>query len=252
MGGPKARNGAPVVVLSPATEGFRTWIIGRADNLSPVYPDTGRGTGPRMLLEFGPDDEPGTTKSVDLPFLEPVEVHDGEIHWGAVDQWGPLDSVSVGITIPGNTPVVADPPNTGNVNLVNLGAPGVDVIVPAEPGTGTHVLDMATAIPIEKNDENPLSPFGWWSVEYRTGNVTPWDNEVQNGGWSLFTFPVRAWVIRNVGLGSTRGQIAIDPYKVEYLHPRWRLHFECTRESPAPATLCYVAGWLFAFRENLS
>ena len=54
LDGPSEQDKKPVFVESPATTGFKTWIVSRADDFSPTPPATGRGDGTKMLHEMKP------------------------------------------------------------------------------------------------------------------------------------------------------------------------------------------------------
>lgn len=235
LGSPKTDDGKPVFDIFPGSEGFKTWIVGRGDNLTPTPPDTGRGTGDAMVMTWATLESRGK-KTLEFQFLEPVEIHDGQISWAETSAWDHTDSFSVGIKIPAST-VTINNSNTGNCNLVNLGAPGMDMIVPAA-GNGTHNLTVARPVP----DREGVG--GYWDVSYNTGEVTVSTNPGQ-GKWNLFNFDVTGWMIRNICCGNPKGVFDIDVYKVEYFHQTWKLVWECTKESAGGGT---ISAWIFCFR----
>lgn len=235
LGGPMDPDKKPIVTFTPATRGFNTWIVGRGDDV-PLGP-TGRGKGPRLGLTFGPGEAP-TTKSVTWSFLEPVEVHDGQLNWGPVASWGPDDEFSVSIVIPPNTPTPT--PGTGNVNEVLVG-PGMALYVPAPLNDGSHTVNLASAIPA------PAQPdfSGCWDVDYATGVISP--NLSGKGSYSLYNFPIESWLLRGITMNNSIGVYDLDVYKVEWTHPSWQSKLTVTKNSPGEG---HVYGWLFCFRTN--
>lgn len=237
------RDKKPVFVMSPATDGYLTWIIGTGDNPNATPPDTGRGTGDAYRLDFTAQemiDAGGSevVKTSEYEFIEPVEIHDGQVVWSPVENWGADDRFSLGSRVPANV-AVPNGSNTGNCNLVATLA-GYNVIIPAA-GDGTHDVDLSAAAPV------PAGGFGYWDNDYDTGTVTP---SATPGGadWHLLDVNVYSWLIRNVLLNHPLGVFDIDVYKTEYFHPSWRLFWEVRKKTSGQGT---ITGWIFCFRKQV-
>jgi hypothetical protein len=226
----------PVVVMSPATEGWNTWITGAGDDLI-----TGeRAGGAPFLIEFEDGYLP-QTQTVDFDFIENVEVHDGQVSWEPKDKWSKLDKFSLGVFIP-ETIAVFNPSGTGNCNIVNpLGIPGEPdsyIIVPAA-GDGYHDVDLDIASPV------PANGTGFWQVDYELGDIsigTPGSSD-----FHLLTIPITSWLIRNVITTHPGGWFDIDVYKTEWFHKSWKLRWEVYKETPGDGAM---SGWILAFRKN--
>lgn len=235
---PKENDNKPVVTISPATAGFKTWICGADDDPDPVYPDTGRGSGTPFVLNFEPPEVP-ITKTAEFKFIEPIEVHDGQVVWRNPTNWGIEDYFSLGFRIPSSS-LALNTSSLGNCNKVSIGQ-GMNVIVPAN-GDGEY--DLLEACPIEDTEGSG----GYWNVDYNTGVTTP-NSEPGNGKFNLFDFEAKGWLIRNVRMTHPMGVFDIDVYKIEYLHNSWRLRWEVTKNTPGSGS---VSGWIFGFRRNVT
>lgn len=233
---PKEPDNKPVVTISPATQGFVTWICGAGDDANPTPPASGRGTGTPFLLEFSAEEVPAT-KTLEFDFTEPVEVHDGQVSWKETSNWGAGDTFSLGLRIPA-TPTTPNAGGTGNCNKVEI-APGMNIIVPAA-GDGAFDLDLTDASPVE----DKAGQGGYWNNDYNTGAVTP--NPIPGAGrWNLFDFDVTGWLIKGIRLTHPMGVFDIDVYKTEYFHPAWYLRWEVTKNTPGAGS---ISGWIFCFR----
>lgn len=134
------RDKKPVVVISPATEGYKTWLCGRGDDLGPPVV---RGGGDQFRLDFIAANVP-ETKVAEFGFAEPVEIHDGQVQWSPKADWGADDEFSLGVRIPA-TVVTPNGSTAGNCNVVDTGQ-GYSVIIPAA-GDGTHDVDFGNRLP---------------------------------------------------------------------------------------------------------
>ena len=231
----------PVFVISPATEGFVTWLIGAGDD---VGSPPGRGEGPRFRVDFEAAEVPAT-KTIEFQFSEPIEVHDGQIQWTDPANWGPDDDFSLGVRCPA-TGAIANGGGTGNANKVPSGIPGVNILVPAA-GDGAWDVDLAKAVPVSiKTDTN--DDTGFWDVVYNTGEIKP-SATPGAARWHLLDQEVSGWLIRHVAMTHPGGWFDIDVYKTEYLHPNWVLRWEVNKKTPGDGT---ATGWILSFRRHVS
>lgn len=132
IAGPKESDGKQIVVISPATEGFKTWLTSRGDDVN--LGAAGRGKGVRLAIEFDGTDPLPVTKTIESAWLDPMEVHDGQFNWtpAAFDH---TDEFSVSVVMPGN--VATPSPGVGNVNAIALGG-GAELYI-LRPATD-HIL----------------------------------------------------------------------------------------------------------------
>lgn len=237
---PSERDKKPVVVISPATEGWLTWVTGAGDKIPPDPGTTGRGEGPRIKIAFDGTEPQGTEKSIDIVFSEPIEVHDGQVSWSQVASFGFDDRFSLSAIIQA-TPSTPNAGGTGNANKIEISpGTGMHVYVPA-PGNGAWDIDMAVANPVPDKTKS-----AFWDVNYESGEVSA-SSSPGAAEWNLFDFdapPIS--LIKSVGMGNPMGIFDIDVYKTEYIHPSWIVRFSVTKETPAA---CQIGGWLFTFRE---
>lgn len=237
-------DGKSIIVINPSTEGWLTWFTGAGDDLTAIAPATGRGTGQPFHIEvlgtaIQAGGAAGATVVKEFDFLEPIELHDGQIVWNPVANWGPADTFSIGAKIPANV-VVANATNQGNCNKVAIGG-GANIIVPAM-GDGAYDIDLTTATPTPSSDAT-----GYWDVEYDTGAVSP-SATPGSANWILVDFPVLSWLLRNIMTAHSLGVFDIDAYKTEYLHHNWKLVWSVTKKSPGDGT---ISAWLFCFRRKV-
>lgn len=236
-------DGKQITVIYPATNGFRTFITGCADNGGP-------GNGAQIRLDFTEPD----TKTVDYIFMKPIEVHDGELSWspaplssqirGETSVWSADDMFSVGLLMPA-TVAVANGSNTGNANKYDLGG-GANMILPAA-GDGAWDVDLETAVPVqaEKFVDGVLTKYGYWDSDYFSSEMSP-SATPGAASFNMFDFPIEGWLLRNIGMGNNNGVLELDPYKTEWLSQRWKLRLTCTKVSAGAGTL---SGWIMSFRE---
>lgn len=233
-------DGKQVVVASPATQGWKTWLTGAGDQLDPLQ----RGDGPRLRLSFTEPD----TKTVEVQFNEPVEIHDGhgdvKPAGSAAGCWGLDDYLDVYSRIPA-TPVSAGA-GAGNANAQAIGG-GAELYVPAPDADGDTTINLATAVPAPASAND-----GYWNTDYETGVTTPiaaGDLAAPNGNCNLFNFELKAFLMRRIQLGNTLGEVDIDTYKTEWFHPSWFLGLEVTKAS---AGVGEFGAWVLLFRQHVT
>lgn len=227
-------DGKQVVVISPATKGWKTWFTGAGDNLSPVS----RGDGPKLRLNMVGG---GDTQEVEIQFSEPVEVHDGGMFIRDPDAWDLDDSMDVFVTIPANDPSAS--PGTGNCNLVDSGN-GFNILVPAA-GDGSHSIPLGSATPVMVEDEK--KPDGFWDVNRETGVVSA-AAVPGKGNCNLLDVSKAGYLVNSFPVASPTGVIDIDVYKVEWVHQNYIVTMSVTKESVGAGK---VAVWLLCFRKKI-
>lgn len=226
-------DGKVIVTPYPATEGYKTYFTGAGDQLDPLV----RGGGPRLRVSWDNIEDRGA-KSVEIQFSEPVEIHDGEgYHTGT---WDLDDLLDFQLIMPATATTVS---GSGNCNRVDSGL-GYDVIVPA-PGNGGYEADLSLAVPVPADLQNPN---GYWDVDHDTGEVTPSATPGQ-AKFHLFSAEQEVYFVRRVALGHPLGCFTVEPYKAEWIHPRWKLKMIVTKNSAGAGNF---AGWLLAFRKQLA
>ena len=232
---PAEDDSRPNIVINPAPFYWRTCFSGAGDNKNAIFPSSGRGEGQSILVEF---DEPGDGY-VELEFIEPVYVHDCEASWAPAASWGPKDKLNISVEVPANV-VVPNGSNTGNVHLVPTGF-GFNAIVPAV-GNGAYDINLATASPA------PVIKNGYWEVQAETGQITVSSN-LGASDWQLFDIPFSSAYIKNISLGNPLGVLDVETYKVDYIHPAWKIKVSVHKETVGAGYLC---GWFMCFRQYLS
>lgn len=224
-------DGKQVVVPSPATHGWNTWFCGAGDNLNPTPPSSGRGQGTPFRLTF----TEAANQYFDAQFNEPVEMHDGEIYYTGtwtMDDYFELSSV-LGPTVATSTP------GEGNVQAVDMG--GYSVYVPAA-GNGSHTVDFENvyaAAPV------PTGGNEYWTYNKSTGFLTPTPDG--SGNCNIMNMAIEVYFMRKIPMGHGLGRFEIDTYKVEWLHPSWKLRFRCIKTSSGDGE---VAAWIMLFRQG--
>lgn len=240
--GPEEVDGKPLFAMTPASRGYTTFITSNADDVTdPANPI--RGGGNQILVSFNALES--GTKSVYLDFAEPVELHDGEVHWtpGAFD----FDChFSLGVDCYA-TPVTAVTPGTGNCILVPYYTFG-NVIIPY-PG-GTHYVDMDDAVPVPSGHDNNRELQGYWDIVYDTCEVYA-SSTPGKAPYHLLDFQVHLWLMRNIAMGSPRSIFEIDIYLAEYIPTQWRVEFEVYRP-PGLAVAGKCGGFLMCFRKSIT
>lgn len=238
VSGPKEADGKAIVVISPATEGMKTWLTGRGDDLGAG--PAGRGKGTKLKVAFAGGETYPNTQTVDVQFLEPVEVHDGQFNWTPV-AFDADDYFSVSVVMPGTT--ATSTPGTGNANEVALGG-GAVLYVPAA-GDGSHTIDLADwtkAVPV------PADGAGYWNVD-DDGAITP-SATPGEADWHMVNFPSEAFLIAEVGMQNSVGLFDVDVYKTEWIHPAWLVRLAVTKAADGGA--CVASGWLLTFRAKVT
>lgn len=238
---PVEKDGKPVYVMSPSTEGLYTWLTARGDNLSPDPGSSGRGEGQKIHLSWAGDEDPWpATKEATLDWMESIELHDGHMNWDPT-KWGFEDEWSFLVRLPANSPV-ANGGGTGNCNLVEIPGTGgtMHIIVPAA-GDGGYDIDLEEAIPAPAGKDED----GYWGIEDRWHDeVTPLAAPVK-GEWNLFDFQIDMFFMKNLNCGDPRGIWDLDAYKAEWISRHWKLVFQCTRVTAGAAE---IGGDMMCFR----
>lgn len=236
--GPKESDGKQIVVISPASEGMRTWLTSRGDDLALGV--AGRGLGEKLKVEFDGYDTFPITKTIDLQFLEPIEVHDGQLNWFPADAFNADDEFSVSVILP---PTVAvSTPGTGNANAYPLGG-GAVLYVPAV-GDGYYTIDLSdysVAVPV------PASGSGYWDVD-NDGVITP-SATPGKAEFHFVNFPSEAFLITSINMLNNMGLFDVDVYKTEWLHQSWKVRLSVKKVSTSPGV---ASGWLLTFRKSVS
>lgn len=231
---PHDMDGKPVFVMSPSTRGWRTWLCGRGDQLTPTV---ARGKGDSSLMVFTAGNGESITK--ELQFAEPVEVHDGQGTWRPVSGWDLGDELEVSVTSPATT-VTPNGGGTGNCNLVDLG--GYNAIVPAA-GDGAYDLDVP--VPLLVDDEQ--EPDGYWNVDKVSGIVSA--AVPGEGNCNLLDIPIEGFMMRGIQIGHEHGVMDIDVYKVEWIHQTQKLKVKVTKNSAGAGKFAF---WALAFRKVIT
>lgn len=246
-GDPREPDGKSVVVISPATRGFSTWLHGAGDDKAALA-GAQRGEGQAIFIEYAAD-ETGI-KEVELEYLEPIEVHDGQLCWyPPMTGWTGHDVFELYGKI--SATVTASTPGTGNVNLVPYpgGVPGMNIVIPAM-GDGSHTVDLSKAAPVPANLPPPdeESGNGFWDVDYKTGTITA-STTPGTAMWHLLDFEAPpGYLVRKIRTINSMGLFDVDVYKTEYMHPNWKMVFRVTKTS-SHNEVCAIGGWLLAFRQ---
>lgn len=231
-------DGKSIVVISPATEGMKTWLTSRGDDVA--QGPAGRGRGTPIRVDFDGTETFPITKDVLVPFYEPIEVHDGQFNW-TPGSFNVADYFSVSVYIPPS--VATSTPGTGNVNEVPIGG-GAILYVPAA-GDGSHTIDLedfTKAVPIPANDD------GYWDVDAGLGSIAPGAKPGQ-AGFHLGNFPVEPFLIVEISMQNSIGLFDIDVYKTEWVHQAWKVRLSVTKTTTGAGT---ASGWLLVFRKNVT
>ena len=233
--------GKQVVVQNPASEGAQTLFVGAAGQPS----DVGRVEIAHRFT--GPTPPAIETHTVDLQWPFPAQINDFEAHWsppagspGAA--WDIEDKMHARFVFPA-TPVTPNGGGTGNCNVDG----GTGFITPAA-GNGAFDVDLAAAVPIELKDPAMVAAFGYYDLDKPTGEVTL---STQPGAakWGLnsveLDLPDSATFVDAIDLGSPRGVFEVNPYKTEYVHPKWVVRITVDKATAGGGTF---GGWIMAFK----
>lgn len=223
-----------LVVNFPADFGSNLWLTSRGDDLV----NQKRGRGPKLAHKF--DDVTRTEpeeKSVEIQFMEQVQLHDGHIDLAVPANWDiTADEWELSVTMAANT-VTPNVGNTGNCNLVDMG--GYNAIVPAA-GDGAYDVDLATAVPLP-------STGGGWDYDYFHDALT-FPRDPSSTNWALLDIPYEVFVQIAVNVpASPTGVFDFDAYDAQRISPRWKIKFTVRKSSNGPGS---IAGWITCFREQ--
>lgn len=227
MGYQRTNDGREIVVMSPSTEGLKTWFFGAGDG-------DDRGGGTRIRLAWTAEEARGV-KTVDIQFSEPVEVHDGQAVFSPAANWSPDDIVNLFAVLPATT-TTPNGGGTGNCNRVPTGL-GYDIIVPAA-GNGAHDIVTPVPVPAEARD-------GHWECDYGTGVVTP--SPLPGAApYYMLGVELQVYFLRNMPLGHGTGVLDVDVYKTEWIHQNYKLRVSVDKQSAGAGVF---AAWLLGFRK---
>ncbi len=247
---PETSDAKPIIVLYPAREGFNSFVTGRCDVITGTK---SRGTGQRINFSWAAGEAgPGgtdKTKTVNLRFLEPVEVHDGRSIFGPTESvWNSGDdNLSITVTMDPCPHTSRTTELDGNANKVPSGL-GFDIFVPAagdgnaqlDLGDGTSA-DLGTVIPLADEEKTD----GYWNTDFFTGVVTPAPNG--DGNTTLMDLAWSSTFVNEVPIGEGHRTFDVDPSKSEWMHPAWKAEIEVTKETAGEG---WLSGWLFIYREK--
>jgi hypothetical protein len=229
--------GKQIVVPAPSSKGLKTWFAGAGDVKGPPVL---RGAGQRIRLTWDAA-EARSTKNVEWSFAEPVELHDGELFYTPAVNWNCDDIADFLVVLPA-TATTANGSGTGNCNKVPTGA-GYNVIVPAADN-GAYDVNLANAVPIPTNGSGVGT--GYWDANIDTGVITP-SASPGAAGYHLLDVEIKNAILKNVPLGNPLGVFDVETYKVEWMHPNWKLRLTVSKNSAGAGD---VAGWLMIFRKS--
>jgi hypothetical protein len=223
-------NNRMLVVPFPADFGANLWLTGRGDDLE----QQSRGTGQALAMTFtGPGEQ-----SVDLQFLEQIQLHDGQLFVQDPSAWDIGDEWDLGVLIPACVPV-ANPGGTGNCNVVDSGQ-GFNVVVPAM-GDGAYDLDMATAAPLPGGG-------GYWDYDYYSNALTP-SKTPGSASYNLISVDVLLYSHRSVPIPWHKHSVFdFDAYDAVRISQRWKIRWTVKKLSSGSGK---VAGWVVVFRQGI-
>lgn len=237
----KEPDGRGVFVNFPADEGTYMWLTGAGDDVV----DQVRGGGTEIIMEFADTVRGGVpeVKTLDVSFMEWIQLHDGQITVTDNAQWALGDRWDWGV-IMSATVVVPNATNEGNCNVVNPqgqpGQPDSYIIVPAM-GDGAFDVDLDEAVPV------PASGQGYWEFDWQTDVVAPSANPGGAGWYLLAVDAPMAYFMRRVNVPIHKaGNFDFDAYKAERIYRRWKLRLIVSKKSDGPGKL---SGWIVCFRE---
>lgn len=228
-------NNRMLVVPFPADFGANLWLTGCGDDVANGV----RGGGPALAFTFA-DVQRSTpeTQSVEVQFLEQVQLHDGSLFVSNPGGWAVGDEWSFGAVLPA-TVVTPNGGGTGNCNLVPL--PAGNLIVPAA-GDGAYDVDLATAVPVP-------GAGGFWDYDYVT-DVLAVSSAPGAAGFHLLDTEQVAYVQRRVPVPfNPTGEFNFDAYDAQRIAVRWKLRLSVKKASNGPGQ---VAGWIVVFRAGVS
>lgn len=211
---PIAADGKPFVLPNSFPGEVLLNFSGVSDKLSPAE----RFGGPLFYLT-----KAGVgTETFIIDFLDGVFLAGGHIEW---EGGSAGSSVYMELVAPASTTTA--PPggaNTGDCNLVPI-AQGVNLIVPAVPGTGARTL--TSAVPLPSYDDETNEPTGFWSYSepwVGAGTVSP--GTPQHSKYNMLDIPVEMAHFAKVSLlrdNGVRDMIA-PAIKPKWILPEWKIH----------------------------
>jgi hypothetical protein len=237
-GVPRQDDGKEVVTQSPATEGTFTWFSSKGDNLGAGT----RGGGTKLKMTF----TGSGSNSVDIQYIEPVEIHKGCAYWSPVNSanWGFDDEWRVSLILSA-TAITENGTNTGNCNRVEIiPESGLYIVVPAADD-GAYDVNLTNACPTpdgytKKTPDN----VGYWNVDkYWSETITPNYNGV--GEFNLYTFANEMFFCHDMDCGNPEGTWHMIPDKAEWVSKKWKVRFYCNKTTDSSGT---IGGYLKIFR----
>jgi len=210
---PVAADGKPFVLPNSFPGEVLLNFTGCSDKLSPAERFGGDDFGLQVVGAAG-------DSSFIVEFIDGVFLAGGHIEWEG-GSYG--SSVYMELHAPAST--VKDPasPNTGNCNLVPI-AQGVNLIVPAVPGTGSKDLDVV--IPIPSNDNETNDPTGYWNYsEPWIGNGTVSAGSPGASKYNLLDIPLELAHFAKIHLMRDTGarDMIAPAIKPKWVLPEWKM-----------------------------
>jgi hypothetical protein len=215
-------DGRTETMRDPSSLGFTTWFTGASDFAADEITFVGRGAGQPINWS-------------------PCAVESGAR--GDAAAWTADDTFSISMQMPA-TVATPNGGGTGNCDLIPIGG-GRNIIVPA-PGTGTHDVDLAAAVPVAAWNQDQRN--GYWDLDRYTGALTASATPGQ-ANWHLFDFATEGHLVRNVPMIASDGQFEVNTYRAERVHPNHRIVLTVTKVTAGAGTF---AGWLEAFRADVT
>lgn len=230
---PIESDGRIVVVNAPFSEGLYMWVMSHGDDLENGI----MGEGEKLYINF---DDYGDGY-VELDFSTSIELHDGQITWSPIENWGFADEWSFYVKMP-PTQTTFNSEGTGNCNLYPIGA-GKNMIVPAYDSEGNpngyYDIDYDQAVPI------PASDSGYYNVDKTTDEITL--STPGAGSHYFMDFEYIVNVLKNVCCGNPLGIFDIEAYKCEWVSRKWKFVFSVNKVTDGPGE---IGGWLMTYRSD--
>ena len=231
---PTENDGRPVMVVAPFSTGLYMWVTSYGDDLN----TNEKAEGQHFHIHF---DDYGEG-NIELEFLTPFELHDGQVTWRPLDNWNFDDKWSFHINMPA-TEVTPNGTGTGNCNLYPIGL-NKNLIIPAYDSqknpNGWHNIDLDQAVPI------PSGNSGYYECDRLTGEVTVSSTPGQ-GGYYLLDHSKTAYFFKNISCGHPLGVFDFDAYKCEWISERWKLCFHVNKVAEGSGE---IGGWIMTYRSD--
>lgn len=232
--GPRSPDGRSILMFTRFREDVDPYFPGAGDG------PEGIGTGPDFIVGWDADPGEASDLYVTWVFNDWVDVSSGGFTWKGCEA---QDWFTMRIYAPASVTTVADPPNTGNVNLVDVG--GFNIIIPAA-GNGTHNIEEAGKVPVTS-----LEDTGYWKWDYPDtgkGTVAPSESPGK-AHFNLFDVDLDLvyWLRRFHLLGD--GHHLLNPEtKARSILPHWKWELQFhTEGGHAPVHLSW---YLCSARKN--